>query len=145
MMTRFFKLGHYCVDVVTLEFFRPFSRQRLQDNFQDLQKNQVRIPTVKLKIPGKRFFKVESRTSVTFKLQFLTLDIYQWRRLGLSKSATMKKNVKNVFLTEILDSTLKKRFPGIFNFTVGILFRIRARNKSIFWLGPSTNQCQAHF
>ena len=28
----------------------------------------VRIPTVKLKIPGKLFFKVGSRTSVTFKL-----------------------------------------------------------------------------
>ena len=28
----------------------------------------VRIPTVKLKIPGKLFLKVESRTSVTFKL-----------------------------------------------------------------------------
>ena len=27
-----------------------------------------RIPTVKLKIPGKLFFKVGSRTSVTFKL-----------------------------------------------------------------------------
>ena len=27
-----------------------------------------RIPTVKLKIPGKLFFKVESRNSVTFKL-----------------------------------------------------------------------------
>ena len=32
-----------------------------------------RIPTVKLKIPGKAFLKSESRTSVTFKLQFLTL------------------------------------------------------------------------
>ena len=28
----------------------------------------TRIPTVKLKIPGKLFFKVESRTSVSFKL-----------------------------------------------------------------------------
>ena len=29
----------------------------------------VRIPTVKLKIPGKAFLKSEFRTSVTFKLQ----------------------------------------------------------------------------
>ena len=28
----------------------------------------IRIPTVKLKIPGKAFLKSESRTSVTFKL-----------------------------------------------------------------------------
>ena len=28
----------------------------------------IRIPTVKLKIPGKIFLKSESRTSVTFKL-----------------------------------------------------------------------------
>ena len=28
----------------------------------------IRIPTVKLKIPGKAFFKSESRNSVTFKL-----------------------------------------------------------------------------
>ena len=41
----------------------------------------TRIPTVKLKIPGKAFFKSESRTSVTLK--FLTLGIYQWQRLGL--------------------------------------------------------------
>ena len=51
-----------------------------------------RIPTVKLKILGKAFLKSESRTSVTFKLKFLTLAIYRWHRLGLSKSATMKKN-----------------------------------------------------
>ena len=31
-----------------------------------------RIPTVKLKIPGKAFLKSESRTSVTFTLQFVT-------------------------------------------------------------------------
>jgi len=29
---------------------------------------QARIPTVKLKIPGKAFLKSKSRTSVTFKL-----------------------------------------------------------------------------
>ena len=38
---------------------------------------QIRIPTVKLKIPGKAFLKSESRTSVTFK--FLTLAIHQWQ------------------------------------------------------------------
>ena len=32
-----------------------------------------RIPTVKLKIPGKVFLKSESRISVTFEIQFLTL------------------------------------------------------------------------
>ena len=48
----------------------------------------IRIPTVKLKIPGKAFLKSESQTSVTF---ILTLAIYQWERLGLSKYATMKK------------------------------------------------------
>ena len=31
------------------------------------------------------------KNSVTFKLKFLTLAIYQWQRLGLSNSATMKK------------------------------------------------------
>ena len=43
----------------------------------------IRIPTVKLKIPGKAFLKSESRTSVTFKLKFLTLAIYRWQRLAL--------------------------------------------------------------
>ena len=77
--------------------------------------------------------KVGYRTSVTFKLQFLTLAIYQWQRLGLSKSATMKKNVKNrkrvfhIFLeqnrnrTEILNTDFKNAISGIFNFTVGIV------------------------
>ena len=50
-----------------------------------------RIPTVKLKIPEKAILKSESQISVTFKLLFLTLAIYQWQRLGLSKSATTKK------------------------------------------------------
>ena len=89
-----------------------------------------RIPTVKLKIPGKAFLKSESRTSVTFKLLFLTLANYQWQRLGLSKSPTMKKLWKTLFIlilfcfiiiTEIRDSDFKNAFPGIFNFTVGIL------------------------
>ena len=43
-----------------------------------------RIPAVKSKIPGKSFLKSESRTSVTFKLKFFTLDIYQWQLFGLS-------------------------------------------------------------
>ena len=30
----------------------------------------------------------------------------------------------NLYVTEVLDSTFKKSFPGIFNFTVGILSRI---------------------
>ena len=48
-----------------------------------------RIPTVKLKNPGKSFLKSESRTSVTFKLKFLALAVYQWQRLGLrSKTIT---------------------------------------------------------
>ena len=35
---------------------------------KEFMPTNIRIPTVKLKIPGKLFFKVESRTSVTFKL-----------------------------------------------------------------------------
>ena len=50
------------------------------------QYHKTRIPTVKLKIPGKLFLKSESRTSVTFKFYFLTLAIYQWQRLGLVDS-----------------------------------------------------------
>ena len=50
-----------------------------------------RFLTVKLKIQGKSMGKAGYRTSVTFKLYFLTLAIYQWQWLGLSKSATMKK------------------------------------------------------
>ena len=38
---------------------------------------QNRIPTVKLKIPKKAFLKSESRTSVLFKLWFLTLAKYK--------------------------------------------------------------------
>ena len=51
--------------------------------FGDRFYHKIRIPKLKLKIPGKVFFKSESRTSVTFKLQFLTLYIYQWQRFGL--------------------------------------------------------------
>ena len=41
----------------------------------------LRIPTMKLKIPGKAFLKSESQTSVTFKLQFLTLATNHWQRM----------------------------------------------------------------
>ena len=50
----------------------------------------VRIPTVKLKIPGKAFLKSESENY-------------------------------NLNETEVRDSDFKNAFPGIFNFTVGIL------------------------
>ena len=50
----------------------------------------TRIPTVKLKNSGKAGY----RTSVSFKLQFLTLAINQWQWLGLSKSGTMEKYEK---------------------------------------------------
>ena len=43
------------------------------------------------------------------------VSIYQ---LGLSKSATMKKCEKKPV---VLDPDFKNAFPGIFNFTVGIL------------------------
>ena len=39
---------------------------------------------MKLKIPGKAFWKSESRTSVI--LQFLTLAIYQWQKFGTALS-----------------------------------------------------------
>ena len=39
------------------------------------------------------------RTSVTFKLSFLTLAFYQWQRLGLSKSAIIKKCEKRLWRT----------------------------------------------
>ena len=46
------------------------------------------------------FYKSESGTSVTSKLKFLTLAIYQWQRLGLSKYATMRKCEK---LLDVVD------------------------------------------
>ena len=45
----------------------------MRPNSEIIGKFRNRIPTVKLKIPGKAFLKSETRTSVTFKLQFLTL------------------------------------------------------------------------
>ena len=116
---------------------------------------RLRIPTVKLKIRGKAFFKSKSRTSVTFKLQFLTFAIYQWQRLGLKLVRYHEKNVKNIKsvfhiffvvayllspnrchcqiakvknynlnVTEIRYPDFPMLFPGIFNFTVGILIHI---------------------
>ena len=82
---------------------------------------QKKIPKVKLKIPEKAFLKSESRISVTFKLQFWTLAIYQWQRLGLSKYATMKKCEKykrclNPYL-QILENS-SRIFSEIFIFWV---------------------------
>ena len=84
-----------------------------------------RILTVKLKIPGKLFFKVESRTKKCEKRLFyfshffmvaelLSPNRYHWQ---IAKVKNYNLNV-----TEVLDPTLKKSFPGIFNFTIGILF-----------------------
>ena len=61
-----------------------------------------RILTAKLKIPGKAFLKTESRISVTFKV-------------------TIKVEYSILNVTEVLVSDFKNAFPGIFNFTVGIL------------------------
>ena len=46
---------------------------------------------VKLKIPGKAWEKQDTGLLLHSSYSFLTLAIYQWQRLGLSKSATMKK------------------------------------------------------
>ena len=108
---------------------------------------------MKLKIPEKTFLKSESRTSVTFKLQFLILAIYQWQRLGVptwdlvSLQQTVcyhEKIVKNTFyifynlnVREILVSDFKNDFSGNLNFTVGILSSTHlnsfAQLSSIFW------------
>ena len=50
-----------------------------------------RIPTVKLKIPRKNIFGILIPNFCYIQVIFFTLVIYQWQRLGLSKSATMKK------------------------------------------------------
>ena len=131
----------------------PLIRDSRTESTQFMDHPRLRIPTVKLTIPGKAFFKSESWTSVTFKLSFLTLAIYQWQRLGISKYATMKKlwkkykkSFSHFFIVayllsprldsqplplvdslgqkiEIKDSDLKNAFPGIFDFTVGILLQ----------------------
>ena len=49
--------------------FLNFGQQTSKDSCFQLHSIMIdRISTVKLKIPGKLFFKVGSRTSVTFKL-----------------------------------------------------------------------------
>ena len=83
-----------------------------------------------MKIPGKSIFESEARASVTFKLQFLILAIYQLQRSFLQKRCfshffmvadllspnrcnwqiAQFKNY-NLNVTENLDSTLKKGFP----------------------------------
>ena len=99
-----------------------------------------RIPTVKLKIPGKAFLKSETRTSVTFKLQFLTLAINRdsgWSKHFLYFSQFFHGSVLaksqffhweiakvknyNLDVTKVRDPDFKNDFSGIFNFTVGIL------------------------
>ena len=90
-----------------------------------------RIPALKLKIPGKAFLKSESRTSVTFKLQFLTYNIKSVFHSYFLVTDLLSPNrchwwiakVKNYNLniTEVPDPDFKNTFPGIFNFTVGIL------------------------
>ena len=83
----------------------------------------ARIPTVKLKNPGKAFFKSESRTSVTFNNKcfshfFMVADLLSPNRCY--RQIAKVKNY-NLNVTEIWDSDFKNAFPGIFNFTVGIL------------------------
>ena len=77
----------------------PLSRTE-NDRLAELERldiaRTIRIPTVKLNIPEKAFFKSETLTSVTFKLLFLTLAIYQWHRFGLSHGTNVK-NIKRVF------------------------------------------------
>ena len=76
---------------------------------------------MKLKIPEKAFLKSESRTSVTFKLYFS--HFFRGSVLALVPTAAKVKNYK-LNVTEVLDSDFKNAFPGIFNFTVGILYYI---------------------
>ena len=66
------------------------------DVFNQGYKSIIRIPTVKLKISGKAFFKSEFWTSKNYNLN----------------------------VTEVRDSGFKNDFSGIFNFTVGILSHI---------------------
>ena len=87
----------YFVFRANFEMVRKIFRNLNSLDFQESEMHQLAskmgqyarnpIPTVKLKIPGKAFLKSGSRTSVTFKLQFLTLATYKWQRLGF----TMKK------------------------------------------------------
>ena len=73
--------------------FSPYWHSKVKNNFQTCSIFSAililfmhpRIPTVKLKIPRKAFLKSESWTSVTFKLQFLTLAIYHGSVLAKSQ------------------------------------------------------------
>ena len=51
-------------------------------------------------------------------MSFLFADLLSLNRCNWW---TAKVQNYNLNVTEVLDSTLKKSFPGIFNFTVGIL------------------------
>ena len=91
----------------------------------------IRIPTVKFKISGKAFLKSESRTSVTFKLQtFYIFHNFFMVTYLLSPNRCHWQIAKiknyNLNVTEVRDSDFKNAFPGIFNFTVGILSSIWA-------------------
>ena len=86
-----------------------------------------RIPTVKLRIPGKSMGKSGYRTSVTFKLNkcfsqfFMVADLLSPNRCHWQIAKVKNYNLN---VTEIRDSDLKNAFPGIFNFTVGILVKV---------------------
>ena len=68
-------------------------------------RNSGQDPDGEIENSGKSMGKAGYRTSVTFKLQFLTLAIYQWQWLRLSKYATMKKCGK---WKRLLDSSGQK-------------------------------------
>ena len=59
----------YFMDCIRYESYHFIEVQGLVQDQAEMPTDQaIRIPTVKLKIPGKAFLKSESRTSVTFKL-----------------------------------------------------------------------------
>ena len=81
---------------------------------------RIRIPTVKLEIPGKSIFEIRIQNFcyiqvIVFDLSYLPVAAVGSPNLGLNKYAIMKKNVKIIFWY------FKNAFPGISNFTVGIL------------------------
>ena len=83
--------------------------------------HQSRIPTVKLKIPGKAFLKSESRTSVTlFIFSHFFMAAYLLSPNRCHWQIAKVKNY-NLNVTEVRDSDFKNAFPRIFDFTVGIL------------------------
>ena len=59
--------SYFTLSVILPIFHHYLSYRKLYPNFTPHQ-GRVRIPTVKLKIPGKLFLKSEYRTSVAFKL-----------------------------------------------------------------------------